>query len=363
MEIPSSKVLTTNCLSRVFNSTVATYKYYWFISILEIYVGTGISRIKLWDIIISMIANAWYPVHYFRLSFGKSDSMYVAVKQLQVLTGIPIDASKKEVMDTLRKELHRKEIRSLLRVFTLNVPFRFLRPWIDTSDDKQVVERSQTFENVCLYALKKEQNEWWVEINPAWSDYLKENYRILMDFAYWNLTLFLQTRNPNVPNIPNKLIKPECRDSLTKQRAFWNTVIQTNGQLTCIYTGQELYVGNYDLDHFIPWSFVMNDELWNLMPMDSSWNSKKSNKLPKWDRFFNRFAGNQFVLYELLFKKPGIHKLYEACYRDNLHSIWANQELYRKGNSKEEFRVILEKNMRPVYDSARRQGYEIWNLV
>ena len=55
--------------------------------------------------------------------------------------------------------------------------------------------------------------------------------------------------------------------------------------------------------------------------------------------------------------------LYEACYRDNLHSIWANQELYRKGNSREEFRVILEKNMRPVYDSARRQGYEIWNLV
>ena len=38
MEIPSAKVLTTNCLSRVFNSTVATYKYYWFISILGIQV-------------------------------------------------------------------------------------------------------------------------------------------------------------------------------------------------------------------------------------------------------------------------------------------------------------------------------------
>ena len=175
MEIPSSKVLTTNCLSRVFNSTVATYKYYWFISILEIYVGTETSRIKLWDIIISMIANAWYPVHYFRLSFGKNDSMYGAIKQLQVLAGIPIDANKKDIVDALRKELHRKEIKSLLRVFTLNVPFRFLRPWIDTSDDKQMVVRSQAFENVCLYALKKEENEWWIEINPAWSDYFKEN--------------------------------------------------------------------------------------------------------------------------------------------------------------------------------------------
>ena len=52
--------------------------------------------------------------------------------------------------------------------------------------------------------------------------------------------------------------------------------------------------------------------------------------------------------------------LYEMCYRDNLHSIWASQELYRKGNSREEFYGILERNMRPVYDSARRQGYEVW---
>ena len=53
---------------------------------------------------------------------------------------------------------------------------------------------------------------------------------------------------------------------------------------------------------------------------------------------------------------------YYTCYRDNLHSIWASQELYRKGNSREEFYGILERNMRPVYDSARRQGYEVWML-
>ena len=28
----------------------------------------------------------------------------------------------------------------------------------------------------------------------------------------------------------------------------------------------------YDVDHFVPWSFVMNDELWNLMPMNFSEN-------------------------------------------------------------------------------------------
>ncbi len=68
------------------------------------------------------------------------------------------------------------------------------------------------------------------------------------------------------------------------------------------------------------------------------------------------------MLYGLVHEKGGIRKLYEGCYRDNLHSIWANQELYRKGNSEKEFCGILEKNMRPVYDSARRQGYDIWQI-
>ncbi|MCM1027589.1 MAG: hypothetical protein NC432_14250 [Roseburia sp.] len=81
----------------------------------------------------------------------------------------------------------------------------------------------------------------------------------------------------------------------------------------------------------------------------------------KWDPFFERFARNQYLLYGLIHEKAGIHKLFEACYRDNLHSIWAGQELYRAGNSGEEFYNILQKNMQPVYDSARRQGYEIWN--
>jgi len=106
-----------------------------------------------------------------------------------------------------------------------------------------------------------------------------------------------------------------------------------------------------------------NDELWNLMPMDSSLNSSKSNNLPKWDPFFRTFAENQFQMYELMQHSDRIRKLYEGCYRDNLHSLWAGQELYRPGNRKEEFIHILEKNMMPVYDSARRQGYEVWNYI
>ena len=128
-----------------------------------------------------------------------------------------------------------------------------------------------------------------------------------------------------------------------------------------VYTGEALNDISYDIDHFVPWSFVMNDELWNLMPMDSSLNSSKSNKLPAWNPFFVNFVNNQFIMYESIYSNEAIHKLYEKCYRDNLHSLWANQELYIPGNDRDTFANILEKNMRPLYDSARRQGYQLWN--
>ena len=65
-------------------------------------------------------------------------------------------------------------------------------------------------------------------------------------------------------------------------------------------------------------------------------------------------------MYELIHARNDVFELYEKCYKDNLHSVWATQELYRKGNSKEEFVRILSNNMRPVYDSAFRQGYSLW---
>ena len=290
MILPQSHTLTTRHLNRVFDNTVATYKYYWFLGILDSCVKQGKSRINVWDIMISMVANAWYPVNYFRLSFGKSESLYDAIITLQREYNIPINISINELTVLLQVLIQRRAVRRLLNFLQMNVPFRFLRPWIDTSDDKQMVLRSQTFENGCLYKLEKIDRIRWVEINPAWLPYLRENYDILTSFAYWGLTNFLQVRNPNVPNIPNKLIKREERSSLLEQHKFWNAAINNGLEVRCLYTDKLLAVREYELDHFIPWSFVSHDLLWNLMPADASINSSKSNKLPDLELYLPKLA-------------------------------------------------------------------------
>ena len=138
MQIPQSHILTTRHLNRVFDKTVATYKYYWFLGILDLYVKQGKTRMNVWEIMISMVANAWYPVNYFRLSFGKSESLYDAILALQRENNIPINIGMKDLTILLQKLTKRSDIRKQLNFLQMNVPFRFLRPWIDTSDDHEV---------------------------------------------------------------------------------------------------------------------------------------------------------------------------------------------------------------------------------
>ena len=131
MQIPNSDILSTNRLGKIFSNTVATYKYFWFVSIMQIHAKSDNPRIDVWDIVIRMVANAWYPIHYFRLSFGNSDSLFDIVIELQRMTQIPIDANADTIINGLKENLANKKIKKLLNILTLNVPYRFLRPWID----------------------------------------------------------------------------------------------------------------------------------------------------------------------------------------------------------------------------------------
>lgn len=109
----------------------------------------------VWELVIRMVDNAWYPIHYFRLSFGKSDSLFEIVTELQKETNLPIDASQKIIIEELRGRLGEPTIRSRLRVLTLNVPYRFLRPWIDTSDDREMIRRSRRWRiAVCMHCIR-----------------------------------------------------------------------------------------------------------------------------------------------------------------------------------------------------------------
>lgn len=350
MNLPEDKTLNTRLLAQIYNNTVATYKYYWFLAILDIVIKEQRRKISLWEIIVGMITEAWYPIHYFRLSFGKSDSLYNQIIELQKELNIPVDAKKDDIKKLIFNNLNTPKIRGLLRVFTLNVPYRFLSPWISYTNDSQVVILSQSYTNNCIYSIKDDS----IEINPVWEKYLNDNYLILRDFTFWNLTLFLQKRNPNVPDVSSKLVKPIFRGSLLKQRHFWDTFIDLNGSTKCIYTGKDIYKNNYDLDHFIPWSFVSHNLLWNLLPADSCINSSKSNNLPLLEEYLRPFVKIHQQAIKLIYPKNPNNNILEdyLILHDSLYDLTKLSDI--------EFLNVFQKTFSPMVQIAENMGFKYW---
>jgi len=76
-------------------------------------------------------------------------------------------------------------------------------------------------------------------------------------------------------NILQKLRK------LEQARDLWKTTAEVTGQpIKEIHTGKDISAEDLSIDHFVPRSYISNDELWNLIPMRKSLNSSKNNKLP-----------------------------------------------------------------------------------
>ena len=352
------------------------YKFYW-LEALVILISEGRLETTFEEIIDEIISNAWYSVREFHIHLSGiqagtvRDGLERAVILLAELSDLPSNASKTEIRNAIRE--HNKELKAAKEQLTNMVPYRALAGFFHRSDEAanwnstvRMVEYIQRINNTVITLpytlgnsskLKKE-----VHISPVWAKMIQDNTVSILGWIQYEKVKWLQMNNPEVPGLVHKLAPlDEKMRKLQHVHKLWDAIIEIR-PVRDVFTDEFIQRTAYDVDHFIPWSFVMNDELWNLMPMDSSLNSSKSNRLPKWDPFFLRFAGNQYLLYEMVQEKPGIRRLYEACFRDNLHSIWAGQELYRSGNTREEFTSILHKNMQPVYDSARRQGYELWQL-
>ena len=364
--------------SRMMKDPSYCYKFYWLEAIVQL-ISEDKRETTYNDIINEMIANAWYSVLEFHVHLSGiwgdgdiKDSLEKAVLKLHKLTGLPSNVSKVEIKNKIAefdKELHGEKI-----TLTQNVPYKALSGFanryseridLNSSAGKMMAyyNRINSIESPMPYTFGEQKGlERIIIFHESWIQMIQDNMVAILGWIQYEKVRWLQNNNPEVPGLVYKLAPLD--DKMRKLgfvRKLWDGVLNTT-KIIDVFKEEPIKKESYDVDHFIPWSFVMNDELWNLMPIDSSLNSSKSNRLPQWDKFFIRFAQNQYTMYELVHEKVGIRKLYESCYRDNLHSIWASQELYRKGNSREEFYGILERNMRPVYDSAKRQGYEVWNV-
>lgn len=370
--------LDTDRFARMLDDPSQCYKFYWLGAIISLTAATD-NDISFDQIINEMICDAWYTVTQYHLHLGptikgKSENFLEhAIKTLEEKADLSPSATRADILEAIEK--NEASIKNDKMSLIIYVPYRLLSSFLDAvgggdriwDQHRRLIAYIEAInkDTPLLYTIidgKGLQKR--IRLNKYWRQLILDNYSVIVSWIQLKKVRFLQDRNPGVPGIIYKLSQEnESARKLGNARELWKCAANTGAvSIRDIYTGKSIETTRFDLDHFVPWSYVANDELWNLIPMERRLNSSKSNKLPEWDKYFSGLATMQFSLYEAIFAYPVIRKSFEKCRRDNLNAIWASETLYVEGNSREQFTNILEHNLKPIYDSAHLQGYSFWKL-
>ena len=82
-------------------------------------------------------------------------------------------------------------IGKILEPLLKNVPYRFLSPWIPYTTDEEVVEKSNSADCACLYALQDNS----IVLDEDWWEYIRKNYSKICNSAERSFVAYLEPKN------------------------------------------------------------------------------------------------------------------------------------------------------------------------
>jgi len=346
-----------NPFNKVFSNTQNSYKYYWFLSIIEI--CNQKKEISFDEIVLKIISKLWFPVNYFKLSFGKIDQCSKHIRQIQKNYQLKDNINEKDLYEFLIESKDSEFLLKIINELTRYVPYRFIRPWFteQTRGLKDGLVNSRILEVQNESApYKININLKTIKINQEWIEWIKINYTLIKSYTLFELTKYLEKENPNITNLSKKLEKPDAR-KLTIPKKHWKQFIIENPHCIDVFQKKPLIeIENLNLDHFLPWSFLTHDLIWNLHPIDKSINSSKSNFIPK-KSYFQQFFDLQYNFCNYLLKnninKPleDYYKLFN-CSNEELNNLQIDQ-----------FKSKMDEFYLPQYEIAKNMGFKNnWSL-
>ena len=128
-----------------------------------------------------------------------------------------------------------------------------------------------------LYAF--DVKEEWLQLSRPAYEFLSRHKVAVEKLNYYEWARFLEKVNDDsaVTHLLTKLDESTLRGNLSVYRRILWEEFESH---RCFYCGKELRPGAIDVDHVIPWSFMKDDQLWNLVLACPRCNNRKRARLP-----------------------------------------------------------------------------------
>jgi hypothetical protein len=178
------------------------------------------------------------------------------------------------------------------------------------------------------FDLKRE----YLRINKVVYRFFQRHKRIITYMTNYHLALFLE-RNNEIPNINNLLFKVE-NVSKRNSLSHYLSILYKYEERVCFYCGKTLLEANRKMihvDHFIPWSFIQSDNLWNLVLSCQTCNLKKNDKLAAKKYLSDILYRNEILAVKLedenkayfdFYKPEKIIDLYKYSNINGISEVW-----------------------------------------
>lgn len=83
----------------------------------------------------------------------------------------------------------------------------------------------------------------------------------------------------SIENVVNEVLRsPITEREVAESKSIYKSILKKEGKVYCVWTGNS--ISRYDVDHLIPFSVWKNNDLWNLLPSQSTTNNQKRDKIP-----------------------------------------------------------------------------------
>lgn len=164
--------------------------------------------------------------------------------------------------------------------------------------------------NSNIYGFDKFEKKIWFSEESY--DFLTKYKSALEKLNYYAWILWMENNlsiaNKEEGNLAIKLDDSTKRESL---ELFKQSLFAKGDTLECFYCGNPVSLKGCHMDHFIPWSFVKDDQIWNLVFSCSHCNESKNNRIPS-NEYLNKLINrNKKISLESYNKK--LIKLYDSA--------------------------------------------------
>lgn len=240
--------------------------------------------------------------------------------------------TKNNRMSALERILYEAQERYLIEE---GVPFESLSPEMILDISKKVKQKCK--ENVVgalyadlgglFYGFSKSGE--WLQLNPIMYEFVCKHKVAIEKLNYYEWAKFLERINDTsaVDHLLSKIDESAKRNNLS----YYRDILFDEFENKCFYCGKKVSAGNVEVDHFIPWSFIKDDNLWNFVLACPECNNKKRDKLANEKYLKDLVVRNSSIIIETHhdmknYQEKRLLNIYKWALKNGYDEIWTPKQ-------------------------------------